>query len=132
MPTSVDRAPHTDAILAVLEAAGYRVGDGQAPEANALPYAVLYPLAASTNGTLANADEDLAYECQVTIIGETRPQVEALADKIRDTMLNTPLVIAGRSVFRIQPVYGEVRRDDDEQPPLFFVPDRYLIWTVPT
>lgn len=132
MPTPVDRAPHTDAILGVLETAGYRIGDGQAPEDNTLPYAVLYPLVASTNGTLDNPDEDLAYECQISLVGKTRPQVENLADEIRDTIMNTPLVIAGRSVFRIQPVYGAVRPDDDVQPPLFFIPDRYLIWTVPT
>ncbi len=134
--TAVARAPETAAVLAWLAADGLMVGDGVRPAAWASAtagYVVVYPLITEQDGPAedAYADTDSAY--QITAVGRTRAQAQFAADKARASMLAPGLSIPGRAL--MQPVEWSpsrgVTRDDDEDPPLFYAVDSYLIRTTP-
>jgi hypothetical protein len=91
MPTLVERAPWTDAILTMLRAAtGKKIGDHEmvdvVPEGE--PWAILYSLPGTTlDGPWGDplADAELVY--QVTSVGLTRKQCEMMQDLVRRTMI---------------------------------------------
>lgn len=139
MTTVVARAPETAAVLALLASVGLRVGDGARPtgwlpaDFAAGGYPVLYPLTTTASGTSADAYADVESEYQITSVGSTRAQAQFVADASRTVMLTGALSIPGRAL--LQPVEWApsrgVTRDDDVDPPLFTVVDRYVIRTTP-
>lgn len=135
----------TDAIIAALTAAGLTVGDGEKPSAGGwsgpagqstfAPYVVVYPLVGgSTSGTIAAPDADATPLYQLTSVGGTRAQAEWAADKARTVMLSTSWWgdADGRKVIQVRvDMLGGARRDDLDQPPLWYSPDRYGVYTTP-
>lgn len=133
----------TDAIIHVLESAGLLVGDGVAPagygwqgapgQSGFTGYVTVYELTGGTlDGTIGLPDDDASLLYQFTATGATRKQCEWVADKARTTILASSLLIAGRQVQRVTvDMLGGTTRDDSVQPPVFFSPDRYRIWTTP-
>lgn len=135
----------TDAVIAVLEDAGLVVGDAEKPKtdpcgwagapgkSNFVPYVVVYPLAGGTiDGTLDGPHEDAWPLYQLTSVGATRAQAEWTADVARDALLANTLAVTGRRITHVQiDELAGARRDDLDQPPVWYSPDRYSIATVP-
>lgn len=139
MVTVIDPGTHTAAVIASLELLGFPVGDNEAPPplpsgAQDLPYCVVYSIEPEpSDGPMndPNADQILTY--QVTTVGETREQAQALSNKVRAQMLNGPeLLVAGRKILSVQLGFGNaVERDDDVRPPLFYGIDSFDLWSTP-
>lgn len=116
----------TDAVLTRLKtnSGSFKIGDGQAPADNDRPYAVLYALdEGESDGDMSTAADITGWvEYQVTSVGDTREQAEGLADLLRTHLLASDLSPSG---FRMFPWRNFVTslpdRDDDVQPPLFYV-----------
>lgn len=126
--------PFTDAILARLTAnlEGVLVGDGEAPVPSDFPYAVLYPLLSpeitDDGGTLQDPNAHPILEYQITSVGTTREQAQWTADIMRVALFAEDIVVADRSLWHINiDVLGQVERDDDLEPPLFYVNEVYSI-----
>ena len=124
-----------EALLALLEAAVTPVYDGKVelndkgrPAADR--YAVLYADAGTRNSDdLPLTADRYVHRWQVTSVGEDRRQVEWVAIRCRDALLDQPLVVAG---WELTPVVHEsssaIRRDDDlPGEPLFFAVDTYSL-----
>lgn len=132
----------TDGVVAALEDAGLTVGDGEKPagggwvgtagQSGFVPYVVVYPLAGGTvDGPIDGPAEDAYPLYQITAVGATRAQCEWAADTARDALL-AGFLLAGRRVAHVQvDMLGGTRRDDQNQPPLWYSPDRYSITTTP-
>lgn len=123
----------TTAVVDALEAADLTVGRAEAP--STVPagagYVIVYPITGGTfDGDIQfpHSEADAAY--QLTSIGDTAEQCEWVADKVRTTILSATLTLTDRKVIFIDPTFiGGVIRDDNVQPPKFYSPDRYSIWT---
>lgn len=138
--------PFTDAIVALLAATGYAVGDGEKPRTNAgwvgdpmesdfHGYLVVHPIGAyDIDGTIDNPSDDVWPLHQVTAYGATRAQCEEVADSARAMMLGNPLTVSGRHVGKCRlDLQGTVMRVDDvpAQGPLYMEPDRYTAFSTP-
>jgi hypothetical protein len=135
----------TAAVIHALELAGYTVGDGEAPKAagwqgalgasNYVPYTVVHPIPGGiTDGTIADPNVDVAADYQIISVGATRVQAETVGDGVRAVMLQTRFPLSGgRSFIHIHfDMTGGAIRDDTVQPSVYYVTDRYRLWTVPT
>lgn len=134
---------HGDAIIAKLTAAGVVVGDAEPPtvpygwrddatQPYFIPYAIVYPMPGTFDGTLAepNDDADLVY--QVTCVGESRASCSLIEDKVNTALLPGALTITGRSVVQVRvELGGGIRRDDTVQPPVFISTPRFRLSTTP-
>lgn len=131
MAPFTDTRALTDDIIAALEAGGLTVGDADGQELDP-PYGVVFPIGGLLDGSLANPDEDGESVVQVSAVGVSRRQAEWVRDEARAVMLAEPAV-TGRNVQRVS-VDNDVgvRRDDDVEPPQFFIPERYRILHTPT
>lgn len=133
----------TGAIIAVLEAASLRVGDGEKPddagwsdtagESTFRGYVVVHPLnIGGIDGTLDAPSGDAWPYHQVTAFGETRAQAEMLADRVRTALTGTSLAVTGRGT---GPVIWDgslgTFRLDDVQPPIYQSVDRYTAFNTP-
>jgi hypothetical protein len=131
-----DVLPHMDAVQAALEAAGLTVYLGGTPTGDGWTapdkYAVLYP----DPGTAVReslADERTDFECtmQVTCVGSDVVRALWVAARVRRA-LSAPLVVQGRNCWLPEDLGGPpVSRDDDLNPPAFFVPVQYRICSTP-
>ena len=79
----------TDAVLAVL---GAEVGDGTG-EGLEPPFRVLYPLVQARDGSVIDANSDVAKSFQVTCEGTSRQQAEWWADHTDSQLLSSTLVV---------------------------------------
>lgn len=134
----------TDAVIYVLRGVGLLVGDGEAPVGHGwqgtagqsafVGYVTVYELTGGNlDGSIGRPDDDASIVYQLTSTGASRKQCEWVADKAHTTLLGAPLSITGRQVQRVAvDMLGGTIRDDDVQPPVFWSPDRYRIWTTPT
>jgi hypothetical protein len=141
--TAPPRGPETDALLAVLTAAGVLVGDAMKPPGAGFPdedttldftgYAVLFQgVTIQVDGPVSDANADVIAEHQLTSVGLTRPQASYIADKARAALLNGDVAVPGRCVQLVEWTSGHpVTRDDDVTPPLFYAIDIYAITTSP-
>ena len=116
----------TDIVLTRLRtnSASRKIGDGQAPADDTRPYAVLYALdEAEREGDMSTASTVTGwFEFQVTSVGDTRAQAEWLADLLRTLLLASDLSPSGFIMFPWRDVVTNLpERDDDVQPPLFYV-----------
>lgn len=118
--------PHTDAVVAALEAAGLAVGRGVEPpgagwqgepgDSDFVPYAVLYPTPGMPDGDLADPNEYIDYSCQATCVAATQEGAEAVADIVK-TLVGQRLTVVGRQSYPVylildRPAY----RDDTTRP----------------
>jgi hypothetical protein len=134
----------TDAVLATLKSSGaFMVGDTDAPtgagwqdtpgSSTFKGYCVLYPLGGTSDGTLANPDEDVVVRYQTSCVGATRRQAQDVADRVRVVMLTWPIVVPGRRVCLVRSeMLAGAFREDEGNPPLWTVPDRYRLYTEPS
>lgn len=133
----------TDAIIYRLRSAGFTVGDGQKPDAvgwqgspgtsTFVGYVNVHPTpGGATDGTLTEPEADALPDYQLISIGATRSQAEHIGDEVREAMFQGPLLVDGRQVAHLRlDMLGGVIRDDQVQPALFYVSDRYRLLTVP-
>lgn len=129
--------PHDQAVLDALATLGKPVGFAEAP-AGALDgvrlrtgpdYVIVYPISGLRDGTVA-ADDELALVYQMTVVGRAPQGVRWLVDRI-EPVLRT-VAIAGRSVLRVECVgLGDVRPDNDIDPPVFFATPQWSLRTTP-
>jgi len=115
----------TDAVLTELKtnSGSFKIGDSHAPADDTRPYAVLYPLDESEReGDMSTIDVTGWYEYQVTTVGDTREQAEGLADLLRTLILAADLTPSGFRMFPFRKAVTNLPdRDDDVQPPLYYV-----------
>lgn len=98
-----------------------------------VPYCVLYAIPSMTDGSIANPDEDANHIYQVTAVGETADQAEALADLARRAMnATTSIDDDARQVVQSKCVLiTGVVPDDTVQPRLWMSADRFGVTTTP-
>lgn len=135
----------TDAVIAALTAASLHVGDGDKPAgtgwqgnpgaSNFVPYVIVYPLLGGTvDGSLDDPQADAWPAYQLTSTGGTRAQCELIADRARAVMLTA---IAGQTIdgrrigFVLIDALPGATREDDNQPSLYFAPERFRLQTSP-
>lgn len=125
--------------------AAFTVGDGEKPATGGwqgapaasvfVPYVVVHPMPGGTaDGTMSAPNTDVAADYQFTCVGATRAQAEEIADDVRAVLLPAALTMAGTRavIHRRLDFLGGAIRDDTVQPAVWFVPDRYRIFTTPT
>lgn len=124
----------TDALLVVLRATGVLVGDGVKPDGADRKYAVLYSLTGGVaDGPLDGREDDFQPMYQITAVGNTRQQADWVSDKLRAVMIPWQGVVGTRRVLYVRTdMSGGLQRDDDYQPPLFYIADRYRVVTTPS
>lgn len=105
---------HTDALVALLRAAGIVTGDAGPPEAPVkygylstragtfIPYCQVWPLGQTHDGSIGCPDVHSEFSWQVTCIGDTRSTCEALRFAVDQALIGQPLTVAGRTVLRIR------------------------------
>jgi hypothetical protein len=134
----------TVAIINTLETAGFTVGDGEKPDGGGwqgppaassfVGYVNVHPTpGGTTDGTIAAPRADAQADYSLISIGATPRQAEQIGDDVRRTMLATPLFVTDRQVAEVRlDMLGGVIRDDQVQPALFYVSDRYRLLVVPS
>ncbi len=134
----------TAAIIYRLESAGFLVGDGEKPDGGGWQgspgastfagYVNVHPTPGGpTTGTLTAPRADALPDYQLISVGATRRQAENIGDEVREAMLQGPFVIPDRTVAQVRiDMLGGCTRDDQVQPALFYVSDRYRLLVVPS
>lgn len=124
--------PHTDAVVAALEAVGLLVGRGERPEGAGWqgeaddtefePYVVLYPFPGQTDSeVLCDPHEYLDYRVQATCVGARQEGAEAVADTVKAALVGVRLTVPDRSVWPFYVLLDRAaERDDKVAPPLHF------------
>lgn len=128
--------PHLTGLQALLDAqlpAAVGVHIGGAPASAVLPYVVLYSREIIPEGPLGDRYRDLLLEFQASCVGAGPEQALDVAGKVPAVLLTQLPAVAGRTV---QPLWqvpsGEaLRRDDDVNPPLYFLPLVFQMRTEP-
>lgn len=118
--------PHLTGLQVLLDAqlpAAVGVHVGGAPGTAVPPYVVLYSREIIPEGSLGDRWRDLLVEFQVTCVGTGPEQTLDVAGKVSAVLLTQLPTITGRTVQPLWPVpSGEsLRRDDDVNPPLFYL-----------
>lgn len=131
--------PHYNAILAALAPLADRpvqpiaIGDGGAP----LPvpksqmYAAVYlsPGAAAI-ASLAGERTGFQVPFQITAVGPTQEKCLWVADRVRE-VLAVNLPVTGRGTFQTEERGGpDIQRDDDVNPPVWFLPVQYRLSSI--
>lgn len=134
----------TDAVIAALITDDLEVGDGEQPAGSGwqgavglssfVPYAVVHSLAGGrAGGSLSAPFDDADSLYQITCVGATREQAEAVGDRARAALVAPGAVtLSGRSVCIVSiDVLNGCRRDDTVEPVVFITTDRFRIITTP-
>lgn len=144
MSTPAPVSPHTAGMLSRLEASNLLVGDGRRPDGGGwqdapgqsefVPYLVLYGLQHERQGpdsSIADRNTAPVLRYQVTAVGADRDQAETASDLAARQLLNgAPLDIPGWStVLLVHEFAMPADRDEEVNPPLFQVVDRYRLDT---
>lgn len=135
MDIAADSRLVTDAVIAILEAAGLAVYDGEAAADATLPYIVVHPAADLVAGTLGRPHTDADHTVQVNGVGVTREQAQWASDTAMAALLgesHRDVPVEGRALSGpIRHVAGRwLGRDEDTAgPPLYGRGDDYLIAT---
>lgn len=131
----MDQNPHALAIIAALELDSLTVGDGVASQSGSAivaPQVVLHMLpGGSVDGTAASPDEWVDGRFQLTAIGRVAAEARYYADRAADSLASNTLDVDTRSIQRVRPLepWGQVLRDDDVSPPLFYATRTYGLWS---
>jgi len=133
----------TEAIITLLEGDGWLVGDAEKPaaagwqgspgESTFVPYVDVWPTPGGVaDGTLADPYGDVQPDYIIRVFGATRAQCEIVNDRVWARMTTAVLTVAGRRVQLVSPeVLAGAVREDIGQPPLWYAPGRWRIWTTP-
>lgn len=139
--TLADPTPHTSAVVAALRSAGIVTGDADKPNERwgpqtrtpgglFIPYAVVYYLEQSFDGTLGCPDDDSDFRWQVTCTGDTRQACDSLRHAVDVALIGQALTVAGRTVLRVRADGGAgTRRDDSTIPPVFISTPHYAAYS---
>lgn len=139
--TTISTRTFTDAVLTRLQSnsEGLDVGDAEKPvsPSPALPYAVLYPTVSpeliGEGGPLDDPSAHRIIEWELVSVGQTRIQAQWCSDIMRTVLQSSSLTVAGRNVWRVDvEALGEIERDDDLEPPLFYATDSIAIPSTPS
>jgi hypothetical protein len=137
---------HADAFLALLRTAtgspSLAVYDGEVPGSPEPAYALVYLSFETPDGTVAPDKVDLTFDSDVLTtrahvhcVGADPPAARAaraVAGRVRATVLNKTLTIAGRSCFPIRWTEGQPpRRDEDAGPTVMDLVDVYAWTSIP-
>lgn len=129
--STYDPRTHTNAIIAAIKALGVTVGDGGGDQDGPLqkdltaPYAVVYTLPATLDGSMAvdDLDGDAWPTVQVTFVGQGREQAQWLQAKVRDGLLGSVLVVDGRTC-------GPIRLHAERTPGRDTTVTPYIWWAI--
>jgi hypothetical protein len=149
-PSALSRGPITTALVTHLETAGFPVGDNSAPtipygwqgepdSANTtfIPWMSLTPGTATPQnppGTFADTGTEWRLSYTVFYAGVTRKQQEALADRMRSTLVSITRqgVVTDTGTWRIQkvscPGVGSSNRIGSAYPDYFTQSDTFEVW----
>lgn len=129
--------PHVQALrtaLAGIDPAPAVYVGGAPPAPAVLPdrYLVLYPdPGQALSESLADERTDWSGMVQITCVARIPDAAVWLADRVRRA-LAVPLTVAGRAAWRPEELGGPpLQRDDDETPPLFYLPVQYRLRSTP-
>ncbi len=134
-----DQRELTNAILALLTAAGIEVGDATAPDCDK-PYTIVSAVSGPRyDGPMDDTEIDGSDRFQFSSIGETRDQADRSRQLVRDALtveaLDAQFVTDGvvrRTMKLILDIPRGTRRDERGLPdPVFLAVDQYLIDTTP-
>ena len=132
-----DERVFVDWVIATLTAGGLTVGDGEAPATVPADagYVVVWSIAGgTTSGSIDAPRSDAAPNVQVSSFGKTARQARWLVSRVRtvlDAAVPSGALTDGRKVIWLDfPMASPtVIRDDDNQPPLYGAPDRFVMGT---
>jgi hypothetical protein len=101
---------------------------GIKPEGASTPYAVVYPFPDRQNlGTLTNPTEISQQLFQVTCVGDTTDEAQAMQKEVREALLDWAPTVVGFECDRIDLDLGSgLLRDDDG--PVFYTTDRFNLY----
>lgn len=126
--------PHVAALQTAIEAIPLPVYLGGAPAVQVLPatYVVLYPdPGIASAASLADDRTYLDTVVQVTCVATTPDGALGTADRVR-AVLAAPLTVGGRQSWRPEEFGGPpLQRDDDQTPPLYYLPVQYRLRSTP-
>ena len=138
MSTIHQTGPFVEWILATLRADGLIVGFAHKPDDDDIPagagYSVVYPIpGGSTSGSIDAPRSDATVAVQITSSATRPDQAADIADRVRvvlDVAIPATLTGGRRVIFGDFPEGSpSVDRDDQVQPPRYFVPDRFEFGT---
>lgn len=130
-------APHTDAVVALIEAttavnaAQLKVGRGGQPAGSGwqgepdastfINYVVLFPTPGTVDGPVAEPTEYLDYTVQATVVAASQQGVEVATDLVKTALVNVELDVSGRASYPGQLLVDRpATRDDTVAPPLHY------------
>jgi hypothetical protein len=98
-----------------------------------VPYVDVWPTPGGVaDGTLGDPYADVQPDYIIRVFAATRAQCEYVSDRVWARMLSPHLVLDGRRVQMVSPeVLPGVVREDVGEPPLWYAPGRWRIWTTP-
>ena len=137
MVTTPDTDLLTAAVIGVLETIGRPVGDAASPAGapvDLAPYVVLYPMwRRNPDGPVDDPEADTEYVYQLTCVGRDRQGAQVMRDQCRATLTRESLTVSGTEIAAVwwDSGSGDVTRDDDLDPPLFYCTDRFVLSTTP-
>ncbi len=135
-----DQRELTNAVLALLTAAGIEVGDATAPDCDK-PYTIVSAVSGPRyTGPMDNTEIDGVDRFQFSSIGETRDQADRNRQLVRTALtveaLDAQFVtdsVARRTMMLVLDIPRGTRRDERGLPdPVFLAVDQYLIETTPS
>jgi hypothetical protein len=134
----------TAAIVQLLEGDGWIVGDGDVPDAGEgwqgvpgassfVPYVVVHPSTGGVfDGSIGDPYGDARPDYVIHAYGATPAQCQAVNDAVFAALTSTLPQMVGRTVQLASPdVEGGVVRDPDAEPPIWYAPTRWRIYTTP-
>jgi hypothetical protein len=141
-------AAHTDAVIRGLRLAfdgsPILVGDGAKPdgagwqgvvgESAFVPYVMVFPILPLLDGDISDPHSMGTITYQITSVGPDRRSCEQTADRAATVMLDAAVWIdvpGYAVVIGSRNGGGNAQRDDSEQPPVWFAPDRFDILSTP-
>lgn len=150
MPSALSRGPITTALVAHLETSTFPVGDNAPPEdpygwqgepdttgASFIPWLSLQPgtaVAQNPPGTFGDTGTEWRLNYAVFYAGITRKQQEALADRMRNVLVNITRqgVVTDSGTWRIQKVscsgVGSSNRIGSAYPDYYTQTDNFEVW----
>lgn len=122
---------HTAAVLAAIGAADVTVGLGQKPAGAGAKWAVLSTFGDVEPSSVSEPYGAFVWTGQVMCVGQGPEQAEWVSDRVRAALL-APLSVTGRTWVGVSHEPGPpLLRDDDVNPPLFWLSETYRITTHP-
>lgn len=117
----------------LLTAGSVVVDDAKTPNQAVLPRVVEYPdQGTAVRDTLEGGVTGVVVTIQTTCVGETREQAGWMLDQVTELVQDRRPVVAGWSCTRVQQLFAQpARRDDDIDPPVFYAVASWRFSAVP-